>query len=103
MGRHAPGAAGRSAGSAAGQSLRLPAAQSVRPPALRSLRSKLDGSKASTFLAELLVYCMHVSPLLSSREEIENKILYLCVDKYQHTKIKSSCPSYAQKARPPTL
>lgn len=59
------------------------------PYKYRSLRSKLDNTKHSSFLTELLIYCLYVNPMLVTQSEIENKILYLCVEKYQHTKIRS--------------
>lgn len=55
-----------------------------------SLRQKMDNSKTSHYLIELTLYITHIDPLLASEEAIKDKIISLCVEKFQHTKIKSS-------------
>lgn len=51
----------------------------------------MDGSKPSQYLIELTMYLAHVDPLLASEDLIKDKIISLCVEKFQHTKIKSNC------------
>lgn len=69
----------------------------VRPPnpylflqKKASLRQKMDNSKTSQYLIELTLYVSHVDPLLLSQEAIKDKVISLCVEKFQHTKIKST-------------
>lgn len=58
-----------------------------------SLRQKMDNSKTSQYLIELTLYLTHIDPLLSPQEVIKDKIISLCVEKFQHTKIKSTFPA----------
>lgn len=63
-----------------------------------SLRQKMDNSKTSQYLIELTLYLTHIDPLLSPQEVIKDKIISLCVEKFQHTKIKSTS-SLTQRLR----
>jgi hypothetical protein len=55
-----------------------------------SLRQKMDNSKTSQYLIELTLYISHIDPLQASEEVIKDKVISLCVEKFQHTKIKST-------------
>lgn len=56
----------------------------------RSLRSKFDNNKNSQYICELAVYLSSISPLMLSKENITSKIMSLCIDKYNHLKVKST-------------
>jgi hypothetical protein len=58
----------------------------------------MDNSKTSQYLIELTMYITHIDPLLVAEETIKDKIISLCVEKFQHTKIKSN-PLPMQKLR----
>lgn len=52
----------------------------------------MDNSKPSQYLIELTMYLTHVDPLQATQDLIKDKIISLCVEKFQHTKIKSNHP-----------
>lgn len=58
---------------------------------VRSLRQRLDNNKGSQYLLEMTMYLSYLDPLTTSEQTIRDKIISLCVEKYQHTKIKSNC------------
>lgn len=50
----------------------------------------MDNSKPSQYLIELTMYLTHIDPLLANEDLVKDKIISLCVEKFQHTKIKSN-------------
>lgn len=58
----------------------------------------MDNSKPSQYLIELTMYLTHADPLQASEDLIKDKIISLCVEKFQHTKIKSNSAAI-QKAK----
>lgn len=44
------------------------------------------------------MYLTHADPLAVAEQSIRDKVISVCVDKYQHTKVKSS-PTLTQSRR----